>query len=394
MLKQNLLVTVSAIALLTAFSTAGLSQSPRGGSSGGAQEQQRVSPGTGDSNRGGGADERTAPNAERKAQRNAEPMPKASDRAEEKASPKSRVQNRDANPKASERAQEKASPKSASQAERDDDRGRGPRNADGRNDDTRKKSDRARAKDRDHADENASKEKRGDRAERRGAKDAPKQSQAPAKDRTHAAGDSRKDGRADRQRNERAEGERNPSERVRLTEQKRTTIREHLSKSARSNRVTNVNFDIRVGARVPRGTALHVLPPDVVQIAPAYRDYRYVYVRDEIVIIDPKDYVVVAVIGGDSRVTARSDSHRITLTPADHVFIRQHVDLDTRVPLLGIGSFTIGMDLPDTVELRPLPEVVVERYPDLTGYRYLVYEDDVLIVEPDSRGVAFVIDDR
>ena len=131
-----------------------------------------------------------------------------------------------------------------------------------------------------------------------------------------------------------------------------------MTKSAKSNRVTNVNFDIRVGASVPRSASLHVLPPDVVEIVPEYRGYRYVYVRDEIVIIHPTNYVVVAVIGGDSRVGARSG--RITLAADDRVFVRRHLDLGARVRL-GIGSISIGMNLPDTVELRPLPTVIVER---------------------------------
>jgi hypothetical protein len=59
---------------------------------------------------------------------------------------------------------------------------------------------------------------------------------------------------------------------------------------------------------------------------------------------------------------------------------------------LGIGNISIGMNLPDTVELRPLPEAVVERYPDFRGHRYFVYEDDVVIVEPQSREVVLVIE--
>jgi hypothetical protein len=398
MLKQNLLVTASAIALFAAMATTSVSQSPSGGSSGAQEqqkEQQKMSPGSSDSGRGGGAQERGATDEPKgkggSAQRDTEPRPKASDRAEEKASPKSRVQGQDATPKASDRAQEKASPKSAVQGQKkdDDDDDRRSRAAGDKGKDTTKQSDQGQAKDRDRAAGDA--DKRGDRAGKGEAKDAPKQSdKGSAKDRDRAA-DSTKDGRDDRQRGDRAEGDRGSGERTQLSEQKRTSVRERMSKSARANRVTNVNFDIRVGASVPRDTTLHVLPPDVVEIVPEYRGYRYVYVRDEIVIIHPTNYTVVTVIGGGAQVGSRS-GERITLASDDRVFIRQHVDLGARVRL-GIGSISIGMDLPDTVELRPLPDVIVQRNPDLRGHRYFVYEEDVVIVEPESRQVVLVIED-
>jgi hypothetical protein len=390
MLKQNFLVTASAIALLAAMATAGVSQSPGSGSSG-AQEQQKMSP---DGNQRSGTKERgTSEQPKGKgssAQRDSAPEPKASDRAEDKASPKSRVQGQDATPKASDRAQEKASPKSAVQGQKkDNDDDQRSRAAGDRGKDGSKQSEQGQAKDRDRSAGDTAKDKRGDRAGSGDTKDSPKQSdKGSAKDRDRAAGDSSKDGRDDRQR---AEGDRGAGDRVQLSEQKRTSVRERMSKSARANRVTNVNFDIRVGASVPRSTTLHVLPPDVVEIVPEYRGYRYVYVQDEIVIIHPTNYTVVAVIGGDSRVGARSGG-RITLASDDRVFIRKHVDLGARVRL-GIGSLSIGMDLPDTVELRPLPDVIVQRNPDLRGHRYFVYEDDIVIVEPQSREVVLIIED-
>ncbi len=388
MLKQNLLVSVSAMALLAAMATAGISQSPSGGGSGAGQEQQKMNPG--ESNRGTETQDRGAreqPTSKgRSAQRDGDTQPKASDRAEEKATPKSRVQGQDATPKASDRAQEKAAPKSAVQGKKDDDDRRSSAAGDKGKEST-KQSDQGTAKDRDRTAGESAKEQRGDRTGSSESKDAPKQSgKEPAKDRDRAAGDGSKDGREDRQR-----ADRNAGERVQLSEQKRTSVRERLSKSAQSNRVTNVNFDIRVGASVPRSATLHVLPPDVVEIVPEYRNYRYVYVRDEIVIIDPSDYVVVAVIGGDSRVGSRSRG-RITLSSDDRVFVRRHVDLGARVRL-GIGNISIGMNLPDTVELRPLPEAVVERHPDFRGHRYFIYEDDVVIVEPQSREVVLVVED-
>jgi hypothetical protein len=387
MTKHTYLITASTIALLASMATVSVSQSPSGSGPSGTQEQQKMKPGDSDSNRGTGAKERGSSDQPKgkggSAQRDTSDRPKASDRAEEKASPKSRVQGQDGTPKASERAQEKASPKSAVQGQKkdDDDDSRRSRAADDKGKDaTKQQSEKSQGKDRDRAAGDATKDKDRDRSAGDESKD-----KRGDRDRDRAEGDRQKGNRADGDRADRA------GDRVQLSEQKRTSVRERMSKSARANRVTNVNFDVRVGVSVPRNTTLHVLPPDVVEIVPEYRGYRYVYVRDEIVIIHPTDYVVVAVIGGEGRVGTRSGG-RITLASDDRVYIRRHVDLGARVRL-GIGSISIGMDLPDTVELRPLPDVIVQRYPDLRDHRYFVYEEDVVIVEPQSREVVLVIED-
>jgi hypothetical protein len=60
--------------------------------------------------------------------------------------------------------------------------------------------------------------------------------------------------------------------------------------------VTNVNFSISVGTRVPRDVRFHTLPADVVTIYPQWRGYRYILVREEIVIVDPNTFEIVAII--------------------------------------------------------------------------------------------------
>jgi hypothetical protein len=61
--------------------------------------------------------------------------------------------------------------------------------------------------------------------------------------------------------------------------------------------VTNVNFSISVGTRIPReGIELHALPSRVVTIYPEWRTYKYVLVKDEIVVINPDTYEIVAVL--------------------------------------------------------------------------------------------------
>jgi len=155
--------------------------------------------------------------------------------------------------------------------------------------------------------------------------------------------------------------------------------------------VTNVNFDIRIGASVPRSVTLRPLPPAVVEVVPAYRGYRYVYVRDDIVIVDPASYAVVAIVSsGGSRAGVRRG--RLVLAPDARRFVREHIDIGPSIRL-GIGGISIGMDIPQGVGLLPLPRIVVERYPDLRDYRYFVYEDDVAIVDPSTDEVVLILED-
>jgi hypothetical protein len=60
--------------------------------------------------------------------------------------------------------------------------------------------------------------------------------------------------------------------------------------------VTNVNFAISVGTRVPRDVHFHTLPAEVVTIYPQWRGYNFIRVREQIVIIDPSTFEIVAVI--------------------------------------------------------------------------------------------------
>ncbi|WP_063683770.1 DUF1236 domain-containing protein [Bradyrhizobium stylosanthis] len=83
---------------------------------------------------------------------------------------------------------------------------------------------------------------------------------------------------------------------AKLTTEQRTQITSVI-REERVRPVTNVNFSISVGTRIPReGIELHALPSRVVTIYPEWRTYKYVLVKEEIVIIDPDTYEIVAVL--------------------------------------------------------------------------------------------------
>jgi hypothetical protein len=57
-----------------------------------------------------------------------------------------------------------------------------------------------------------------------------------------------------------------------------------------------VEFDVRVGTRVPRTVRFAPLPARIIEIEPAWRGYEYFLVREEIVVVDPATMEIVAVL--------------------------------------------------------------------------------------------------
>ena len=60
--------------------------------------------------------------------------------------------------------------------------------------------------------------------------------------------------------------------------------------------VTNVNFSISVGTRVPRNVGFHPLPAEIVTVYPDWRGYEFFLVSDQIIVVNPRTLEIVAVI--------------------------------------------------------------------------------------------------
>jgi hypothetical protein len=92
------------------------------------------------------------------------------------------------------------------------------------------------------------------------------------------------------------QGSQGSAKSVQLSSEQRTKIHASLANNGRAERITNANFTIRVGARVPRTVRFYPLPVEIVDIVPEYQGYDYVLVGDEILIIDPETLEIVAVL--------------------------------------------------------------------------------------------------
>jgi uncharacterized protein DUF1236 len=82
---------------------------------------------------------------------------------------------------------------------------------------------------------------------------------------------------------------------AKLSTEQRTKITTVI-KQQRVTPVTNVNFSVSVGTRVPRDVSFHPLPAEIVTIYPDWRGYEFILVRDQIVVIDPSSLEIVAVL--------------------------------------------------------------------------------------------------
>lgn len=367
-MNQKLLRTVSMCALIAAFSGAAVAQtggaggggSPSGGSA--PQTQQKMpDSGAGDAGR-----------ATQSPQRGETTQPKG-------GSGETRQ------PGSAQRSEERATPRKQDRSDTKSDQKRTPQASDGQ-----RKDDGKRAADRDQDRTRTGQDQR-DRSKDKDRARTGQEQRGQDKDRTRTGQDQRD--RGDRSRQGQADRGKDADRGTRLSEQQRTNVRERFTRSGvERNRVTNVNFDIRVGASVPRSVTLHTLPPDVVEVVPQYRDYRYVYVNNDIVIVDPGSYAVVAVISSGGGRAAGPRGSRLTLAAPARVYLRDHIDRGASIRL-GIGAISVGMDVPQGVSLLPIPTVVVDRYPELEDYRYFVYEDDIAIVDPSSGEVVLIVED-
>jgi len=86
---------------------------------------------------------------------------------------------------------------------------------------------------------------------------------------------------------------------VNLTPDQKSQIRTTVLQSSSAPKVSrsSINFNISVGTVVPR-TGVHIVtvPDTLVRIHPAWRGYSYFVVDDEIIIVEPSTYKIVAVL--------------------------------------------------------------------------------------------------
>jgi len=222
-------------------------------------------------------------------------------------------------------------------------------------------------------------------AQRKGDADAGKRGTAQRKDDKDEKGGATAGRDAPDKDKQAREGNR---QRVELSQEERTRIRTTI-RQRNVREVTNVNFTISIGTRVPRTVTLHALPREVLEIVPHYRGYRYFVVSDRICIVDPATYEIVYIID-DSGPPSRSA--RLVLTDSERQFVLSRIDLDRPSAIDVDIRLALGAEIPSRVEIYEFPAEIVATIPKLREYRYVIVDRRVAIVDPDGRDVALVIE--
>ncbi len=83
---------------------------------------------------------------------------------------------------------------------------------------------------------------------------------------------------------------------VQLSNEQRDQIRTTVLNGANAPRVGNVNFDVTVGTAIPHGFRIIPVPATLVRIEPQWRGFLYFVYNDEVVIVNPRDMRIVAVV--------------------------------------------------------------------------------------------------
>jgi Protein of unknown function (DUF1236) len=157
-------------------------------------------------------------------------------------------------------------------------------------------------------------------------------------------------------------------------------------------RLINAKFDWHVGHRVPRNVHLYPVPREVISFFPYYRDYSYFAVGEDICIVDSRTYEVVDVIDeGYYRGAPRPAIARLSLSGSQIALIRDSLPPD--FPDSGLRlRLALGAEIPRDVELHEFPPLVLDRVPALADYRFVLAQDQIVIVDQRDRAIALVID--
>lgn len=196
---------------------------------------------------------------------------------------------------------------------------------------------------------------------------------------------------ADRGKDQRSgRGEELRRERGRLSDDQRGRLRRSFLE--RRHRSADVNIRVHIGAALPRRVSLYAVPASVVSIFPRYRNYRYVLVDDTICIVDPTTYEIVDII--DERPGTpggRPQMAELSLSEREKGIVLDSIPPDFPSANLRL-RLALGASIPEGTQLFEFAPVVVDRIPKLRDYRFVVSDDQVVVVGSRDRSIAVVID--
>jgi hypothetical protein len=175
-----------------------------------------------------------------------------------------------------------------------------------------------------------------------------------------------------------------------VNDEQRTQIIERRRRE-RSASSENVNIQVNVGERLPPRVRPRPLPPDIVRIAPQYRDYEYTVIDNRVAIVDPRTREVVDILdepGSVAETTSRFERDRVVIAPEQREILKQAA---RRMTTVGSSAPSGSRSDSSCLTLQPVPEDLVRTNPDLGSYRYLAIGNQVVLVDPRQQKIVDVI---
>jgi hypothetical protein len=82
----------------------------------------------------------------------------------------------------------------------------------------------------------------------------------------------------------------------------------------------------------------------------------------------------------------------VVIEPQQRTVIRNYVVKERVRPIELRERVIVGATIPAEVELTPVPETIYAEVPSLRPYRYFVWDDRFVLVEPSSRRVLQIVE--
>jgi hypothetical protein len=101
---------------------------------------------------------------------------------------------------------------------------------------------------------------------------------------------------------------------------------------------------------------------------------------------------LIASVGLASAQTVVTTREAIELSPAQRTTVYRTITRETRTIDAQPGfDVTVGARVPRSVEIHTMPETVITEVPVVKRYRYMVVNNQVVLVDPDTSEVVEII---
>ena len=197
---------------------------------------------------------------------------------------------------------------------------------------------------------------------------------------------------------------------MQLTEEQRQRVRNEFRQSRNNLRhYTNVKINLGLGRPLPRSWTYRDVPQFVVEVAPRYRGYRFVWVENRYCIVDPTTYEIVAFVDDGSGAITTSNGQvagwtgrdgrdvnnarcEASWSAAEGRKILDEIEVRTAET---VPDLRVGISLPGNIELKVFPTRLRTEFRPLDDCRYVPLPNNTIaVVEPESRRVVTILERR